>query len=233
MEILSCILIDDEPLAREGLSDYIQQIDFLNLKGAYPNAIQATQIVKTVDLLFLDIEMPNISGLDFLKILSDPPMVILTTAYPEYALESYQLDVLDYLLKPITFQRLLKAVQKAQDFKTRNKQDVAENYFFIKVENKYEKIVLDELLYVEGMQNYVVVHTTSGKFVTWLTLKSVEERLASERFMRVHRSFLVAKDKVEGMEGNELFVRGSRIPVSRGLKDLVLKEVIEKHLWKR
>ncbi|MEM6297761.1 MAG: LytTR family DNA-binding domain-containing protein [Bacteroidota bacterium] len=233
MEILSCILIDDEPLAREGLSGYIEQIEFLRLEGAYASAIQATQAVKTVDLLFLDIEMPNISGLEFLKTLSDPPMVILTTAYPEYALESYQLDVLDYLLKPITFQRLFKAVQKAQDFKARNKQEAGEDYFFIKVENKYEKIVLDELLYVEGMQNYVVVHTTAGKFITWLTLKSVEERLSSERFIRVHRSFLVAKDKVEGMEGNELFIRGSRIPVSRGLRDVVLKEVIEKYLWKR
>lgn len=232
MKPLNCLIIDDEPLAREGLAGYVNDINFLKLIGTAEDALSAD--LTEVDLLLLDIEMPKISGIDFLKSLQNPPMVILTTAYPSYALEGYQLDVLDYLLKPITFQRFLKAAQKAREFHALHaKSQPSEEYFFVKVEHKYEKIVLSEIQFVEGMQNYVTIHTTTGSHMTLLTLKSVEERLPPERFMRVHRSYVVAKDKVERMEGNELFIGEARVPVSRGLRDAVVSEIIEKRLWKK
>lgn len=232
MKPLNCLIIDDEPLAREGLAGYVNDINFLKLIGTAEDALSAD--LTEVDLLLLDIEMPKISGIEFLKSLKKPPMVILTTAYPSYALEGYQLDVLDYLLKPITFQRFLKAAQKAREFHALHaKSQPSEEYFFVKVEHKYEKIVLSEIQFVEGMQNYVTIHTTTGSHMTLLTLKSVEERLPPERFMRVHRSYVVAKDKVERMEGNELFIGEARVPVSRGLRDTVVSEIIEKRLWKK
>ncbi|MFT5917472.1 MAG: DNA-binding LytR/AlgR family response regulator [Flammeovirgaceae bacterium] len=242
---MRCLIIDDEPLAREGIANYAKEIDFLEVEGTCSNPLEASILMgkSEIDLLFLDIQMPKINGIDFLKSLKNPPMVIITTAYPSYALEGYQLDVIDYLLKPITFQRFFQAVNKAKtQFDLRKKsipvqtpqaETNSEEYFFVKCENKLEKVKISEILFIEGMQNYITIHTESGKYMTLLTLKSMEEKLDSNQFMRVHKSSLVAVKKIDGMEGNELLIASHRISISRTYKDNVMEKLINEKLWKK
>lgn len=240
--MINCLIVDDEPLAREGLSNYVHEIDFLHLVGMCENPIDASMVMgeQQVDLLFLDIQMPKINGIDFLKTLQNPPMVIITTAFPNYALESYQLDVLDYLLKPITFQRFFKAATKAKEYfsllqKSQETSGALEDqpYFFIKCESKFEKIWIEKILYIEGLQNYVHIHTQEGSFMTLLTLKNVVANLEGKPFLQVHKSFIVAIDQVDGMEGNELLIGNARIPIGRSYKNSVLEQIINRNLWKR
>ncbi|MGF1532714.1 MAG: LytR/AlgR family response regulator transcription factor [Bernardetiaceae bacterium] len=234
MAPIKCFIIDDEPLARQGLAQYVQEVDFLDLIGTAESPLALGQQMPQIELLFLDVEMPKLNGIDFLRSLKHPPMVILTTAYPQYALEGYQLDVLDYLLKPITFQRFFQAAQKAQNRHQQHTPPIQMmGDFFVKVGNKYEKVLLSELLYVEGMQNYVAIHTQADKHLTLLTLKAVEAYLPPDRFLRVHRSYIVAKDKVTAVEGNELLMGEARIPIGRHLRDTVVQEIVEKRLWKK
>lgn len=233
---MNCVIIDDEPLAREGLANYVREVDFLKLSGVCENPIELLPLIdrQVADLLFLDIQMPKINGIEFLKILQKPPMVIITTAYPSYALEGFQLNVLDYLLKPITFERFFKAAAKARDYHKLLTGDPAgqpENYFFIRCGSKYEKIFFDDILYVEGLQNYVTIHTLKGKYVTMLSLKSLEAKLAAGAFIRVHKSFIAAIDKIDGIEAAELFIGSSRIPISRSYREQVIEQVVSKRLW--
>ncbi len=238
---MNCVIIDDEPLAREGLANYVREVDFLQLVKTCENPIELTKILneQPVDLIFLDIQMPKMNGIDFLKIVQKPPLVIITTAYPSYALESFQLNVLDYLLKPVTFDRFFKAASKARDYHqlvTQNNaggakptQDV--DYFFIKCGSKYEKIQFEDILYIEGMQNYVTIYTTKGKYITLLYLKNLEENLDSSQFIRVHKSYIVSINKIEGIESNEIFIQNHRIPISRNYSEQVLKQVVKNKLW--
>ena len=234
--MMNCVIIDDEPLAREGLANYVREVDFLNLSGICENPLELLPLIdrQAADLIFLDIQMPKMNGIEFLKILQKPPMVIITTAYPSYALEGFQLNVLDYLLKPITFERFFKAATKARDYNKLLTGDPAkqnEDYFFIKCGSKYEKVFFEDILYVEGMQNYVTIYSTRGKYVTMLSLKSLEEKLAGNAFIRVHKSFIASINKIDGIEGNELFIHNSRIPISRNYRDQVLERVVSKRLW--
>jgi two-component system LytT family response regulator len=240
--MINCVIIDDEPLAREGLANYVREVNFLNLSGICENPLELLPLIdrQVVDLIFLDIQMPKMNGIDFLKILQKPPMVVITTAYPSYALEGFQLNVLDYLLKPITFERFFKAAAKAKDYyrlltKTVSGDQVntepEEDYFFIKCGSKYEKILFEDILYVEGMQNYVNIYTSKGKFVTMLSLKNLEEKLDQRSFIRVHKSFIVAINKIDGIEGNEIFLQTSRIPISRNYREQVIGRVVTKRLW--
>ncbi|MDO3626425.1 LytTR family DNA-binding domain-containing protein [Mucilaginibacter sp. BT774] len=234
--MINCVIIDDEPLAREGLANYVREVDFLNLGGIGENPLELLHLIdqQKVDLIFLDIQMPKMNGIEFLKIMQKPPMVVITTAYPSYALEGFQLNVLDYLLKPITFERFFKAVAKARDYHKLLNGDHAkqnEDYFFIKCGNKYEKIPFEDILYVEGMQNYVNIYTDKGKFVTMLSLKSLEENLDGRSFIRVHKSYIVAINKINGIEGNEIFIQSNRIPISRNYRQGVLEKVVSKRLW--
>ena len=242
--MLSCVIVDDEPLAREGLSNYVREVDFLQLTANCENPLELLKLLDhtPADLIFLDIQMPKMSGLDFLKIMQNPPMVVITTAFPSYALEGFQLDVLDYLLKPITFERFFKAARKAKDYhrllmkpdtENLNKVEKQEEYFFIKCGSKYEKIPLENILYVEGMQNYVNIYTLKGKYVTMLSLKNLEEKLAEQAFIRVHKSYIVAVSKIDGIEGNEIFIQTSKIPISRNYREKVIGQVITKRLWDR
>ncbi len=235
---MNCLVIDDEPLAREGLATYIKDIDFLNLIGTCESPIEAIPLMEKekIDLLFLDIQMPKINGLDFLKSLQQAPLVIITTAFPSFALEGFQLNVLDYLVKPITFQRFFKASNKAKnqfkllhpDLKASSK-----DHFFIKCDHKFEKIKLDELLFIESMQNYITLHTQKGKFTTLLSLKSVLEELPAQRFIQVHKSYVVAVDKIESLEGNQLRIDQHHIPVSRSSREKVMSKVVTGKLWKK
>lgn len=239
--MINCVIIDDEPLAREGLANYVREVDFLQLAGICENPLELVPMIdnNTVDLIFLDIQMPKMNGIEFLKIMQKPPMVIITTAYPSYALEGFQLNVLDYLLKPITFERFFKAASKARDYHRLISRPATEqsttlpddDYFFIKCGNKYEKIPFEDILYVEGMQNYVNIYTVKGKFMTILSLKNLEENLDQHAFIRVHKSYIVATGKIESIEGNEIFIRDHRIPISRNYRQHVIDQVVNKKLW--
>lgn len=241
---LKCVAIDDEPLARECIANYVREIDFLQLTGTGNNPIDLTRLLdeQKVDLIFLDIQMPVINGIEFLKMTPNPPMVIITTAYPSYALEGFQLDVLDYLVKPITFNRFFKAVSKAKDYhnllaKSTNtdftKEDSTADYFFIKCDYKYERIYFNDILYIEAMQNYVTIYTIKGKYMTLLYLKNVEQNLGKESFIRVHKSYIVSIPKIESIENNEIIIGSFRIPISRNYRDEVIERVVNKRLWKK
>jgi len=236
--LLNCIIVDDEPLAREGLANYVREVDFLQLAGSCEHPLELTALLEQApaDLIFLDIQMPKMSGTDFLRQLQNPPMVIITTAYPSYALEGFQLNVMDYLLKPITFERFFKAACKARDYhKLLQKPALAgaQDYFFIKCGSKYEKIFFDDILYVEGMQNYVSIYTDKSKYVTMLPLGSLADKLEESAFIRIHKSFIAAIAKIDGIEGNELFIGGNRIPVSRNFRQQVMERVLSKKLWEK
>lgn len=236
--MINCVIIDDEPLAREGLSSYVREVDFLRLSGTCSNPVELLTLLEqqSVDLLFLDIQMPKMSGIDFLKITQNPPLVVMTTAYPSFALEGFQLNVLDYLLKPITFDRFVRAAWKAKeqcDLRLRPTAPVAPAYVFIKCGSKYEKIYVDDILFIEGLQNYVTIFTTRRKYVTLLNLRDIETELAASSFVRVHKSFLVARSKVDAIEGNEIFIGSHRIPISRQQREEVLSRVLADNVWKK
>lgn len=235
---LNCLIIDDEPVARNGMEEYVREVDFLNLVAKCENPLKAASYLKEqrIDLLLLDIHMPKLSGIEFLKTLKDPPMAIFTTAYSEYALEGYSLDIIDYLMKPVSFDRFLRAVQKASDFFSLKHQirPVEQEYFFIKCDSKYERINFSELLFVESLQNYVVIHTAERKYITYLTLSAVEEQLPQQQFMKIHKSYLIALNKVKAIEGNEVVLHNNHhIPISRALKDEVMNRILGNNLLKR
>lgn len=235
--MINCAIIDDEPLARKGLKEYIADMDFLNLVGEYDTPLKAVEQIKAgqIQLLFLDIQMPRLSGLDFLKTMINPPLTIITTAYPEFALEGFELDVLDYLVKPIAFNRFVKAAMKAKEYlSARTTVSSAEDDFiFIKADNKLVKVYYDDILFVEATQNYVTIVTKTKKYITYLTFKSIEEALPAPRFLRVHKSFIVQLSKVESVDGSELVIDTHKIPVSRANKDEVLQKILNGKFLKR
>lgn len=239
--VINCIIIDDEPLSRKGLKEYIADIDFLNLLAEFDNALAAGEILRKsdgVELIFLDIQMPKITGLDFFKTLKNPPPVIFTTAYPQYALEGFEVNALDYLVKPISFNRFLIAAGKAKEFyELRQKNDLAgketSDYFFIKADNKLVKIFFDDILFVEALQNYVIIHTSTKNYISYLTFKSVEDYLPGERFIKVHKSFIISAAKLDCIDGNEMVIGMHRIPMSRSLKEEVTDKLLKGKFLKR
>jgi len=238
---ISCIIIDDEPLARKGLKEYITDIDFLHLAGEFDNPLKATELLSRgeVQLIFLDIQMPKITGIDFLKTLPNAPPVIFTTAYPQYALDGFELNALDYLVKPISFDRFVKAVLKAKEYyeiREKNKADTpasSAGYFFIKADNKLVKLFFDDILFAEALQNYVVIHTRDKKYITYLTFKSVEEYLPVDRFIKTHKSFIIAAEKTDSIEGNNIRIGTHDIPISRNLKEEVMERLLKGKFLKR
>lgn len=230
---LKCIITDDEPMARKGLQGYVEKLDFLELVGVCEDAIQLNNILKTqsVDLLFLDIEMPYMSGLDLLSSLVNPPKVIITSAYEQYAIKGYDLEVVDYLLKPISFERFLKAVNKVYDLiKSQQSLSSASDYFFVKVNQKFEKIFFKDILYIEGVENYVSIQTELGKVITHSTLKLILENIPENLFIQTHKSFIVNAEKVSIVEGNMLGIGKYKVPVSRTYKEEVLETILRNKL---
>lgn len=236
---LKCVIVDDEPLAGEGLAKYVEVIDFLELTAITQNPIELNKILdkERIDLIFLDIQMPYMTGLDFLRIKTNLPMVIITTAYPNYALEGFQFDVVDYLLKPITFNRFFKATNKAKELYALKNQrlettaPISEpDFLFIKCENRYEKILIEEILFIQALQNYVIIHTARSKYMTLLPLKTVEEYLNPTKFLRVHKSYLVAISKIESVDTTELTIQTHQIPISRNLREQVIEVVVKSKL---
>ena len=237
--IINCIIVDDEPLARKGLKEYVTDVDFLKLVGEFENPLKATKLISSgdVQLLFLDIQMPKITGLDFFRTLQNAPPVIFTTAYPQYALEGFEVNALDYLVKPISFDRFLKAAMKAREYyevrETNEKEKATTDYFFIKTDNKLVKILFEDVLFVEALQNYVTIHTLLKKYMTYLTFKSVEEYLPADKFLKVHKSYIVAASKVDSIEGNDIRIGQQHIPISRNQKDEVMEKLLKGKFLKR
>ena len=237
--MINCIIIDDEPLARKGLKEYINDVDFLNLVGEFDSPLKATGLLSSgeAQLLFLDIQMPKITGLEYFKTLKQAPPVIFTTAYPQYALDGFEVNALDYLVKPISFERFLKAVLKAKEyFEVREKNITAagaSDYFFIKADNKLVKIMFDDVLFAEALQNYVIIHTKEKKFITYLTFKSMEDYLPADKFIKVHKSYIISAQKVDGIEGNDILIGQHYIPISRNLKDEVMEKLLKGKFLKR
>ena len=249
---MKCLIVDDEPLAREGLARYVAEVEFLSLAGQAHDALEAARFLRDqpVDLLFLDIQMPRLSGLEFLRTLPagghPRPQVVLTTAYPDHALEGFQLDVVDYLLKPVTFARFFRAAQKAHVLWNLRRAAPAtdatpaaappsdgDDSFFIKVDQRYEQIHRREVALVEGRQNYLLLHTDRGNFLTLLTMKSAVVQLPPPAFLRVHKSFMVAVGRVEALEGNTLHVAGQKVPVGRQYRQQVVDELVNRRLWRK
>ena len=235
MNNITCIITDDGPFARKGLQGYIEKIGFLELKGVCEDALQLSDMLQRqpVDLLFLDIQMPHITGVEFIRALSKPPKVIFTTAYEHYALQGFELDVLDYLLKPISYERFLKAAWRARDyFALRGNPapavaSLANSYIFIKANGKLEKINFDEILFIEGMENYVAVYLPGRKLITHSTIKSLFEKLPHGQFIQTHKSFIVAINKVDTIEGNILHIQEYQVPVSKYLRETVLPQIVK------
>ena len=223
---INCIAIDDESPALEQMRDYIYKVPFLELKGLFDNAIEALEFLKQteIDLIFLDIEMEDITGIQFLKVLKRKPKVIFTTAYHQYAIQAFDLDVSDYLLKPIAFDRFLLAADKVFDsvcinnnsIPVKNQQDKSftRNYIFVKTEYRMQRIDYADILYIEGMSDYLAIYTSKGKVLTLVSFKKIEEQLQSSEFARVHKSYIVALSKIESIEKNRIKINNKYIPIS-------------------
>jgi DNA-binding LytR/AlgR family response regulator len=230
---LKCIIVDDEPLAREVLERFLLNIRELELVKTCSNALEAFEILNTehIDLMFLDISMPVISGIDFLRSLRKAPLVIISTAYPDFALQGYELDVVDYLVKPVSLERFMKAVNKAIDRSkaqapalTEVKQQRVE-YMFVKSDQKLIKINFADIDYIEGMKDYVKIFTREKMIVTLHTMKYFESNLPPNDFIRIHKSYIVNLNAIKTISGNELEVRQVRIPIGSSFKEGLMKKV--------
>src|SRR6266536_6230640 len=240
---LKCIIIDDEPIARKVLQEFIEEIDYLELTGQAENPLKAMSLLNNndIDIIFLDINMPKINGIDFLKNSKINANIIMTTAYAEYAVEAYGLDVLDYLVKPIAFDRFLKACNRAKEWKemktlkgiTGNQSNKSSDHFFIKCNNQIEKVFYTDLVYAEAMLNYVMLYTTSKKMMVYVTIKSLEEQLPADIFIKVHKSFIVNINKIKSIEGNILDIGNEKITISQSLREKVINEIVKDKMIKR
>jgi len=247
--ILKCIAVDDEPLALDIIEDYISKVPFLELIKRTENAIEALQLVQAggIDLVFLDIQMPDLTGIQFLKIASGKANYILTTAYSQYALESYDLNVSDYLLKPIAFDRFYKAVEKVRNQMQKEEiaapvvveavQSVAaipttpvQDFIFVKTEHKIQKIQLDDILYIEGLKDYISIFTKNERVITLQNMKKMEETLPKGEFIRVHKSYIISLDKIESIERSRISIKGKIIPIGDTYRDEFFKLIDGKNI---
>ena len=229
MHQIKCLIIDDEPLAQNIIENYLKNFPDIELIAKCENALSALAWIKKqkIDLIFLDISMPFISGIDFIKTLQNPPKIILTTAHKEFAVESYELNVLDYLLKPISFERFLKAINKlendvAQVIKPVIDDSESDVFIYVKSEKKNVKILLKEILFIESLKDYIKIHTVNKTIVTQVPISSIEQRLP-ESFLRIHRSFIIAKDKITAYTQHDFEIGKYQIPIGRNYKAAVAK----------
>lgn len=228
-----CLIVDDEPLARELIKGYVAKLENFEIVAECSDAMKAlnTLRAKPVDLMFMDIQMPQITGIEFLKTLKHPPKVIITTAYREYALDGFELDVVDYLLKPITFERFLKSVNK---FYQMNQDDVQvvsghtsdkgadESFIYVKENKKVIKIYLSEIKYIEGLSEYVQIYTDKRKVIVKTSLTQMEEKLPNEQFLRIHKSYIISVNKIEAFTANTIEIQNKELPIGRSYKNVVL-----------
>jgi DNA-binding LytR/AlgR family response regulator len=226
MSKTKCIIVEDEPLATKVLTDYISQVPFLELQGAFKDAILATDFLRnnSTDLIFLDIHLPKLKGMAFLKTLTNPPAVIITTAYHQYAVEGFNLNVTDYLLKPFEFERFLVAVNKvkaAQGEKLKTIESNEKDFIFLNVQKKKVKILFSEILYIESQKEYIKIVTTKREYISKMGTHEIESLLPVNLFKRIHRSFIVSISKIESYTAEMVEVNGVSIPIGRGYKDVI------------
>ncbi|WP_062058314.1 LytR/AlgR family response regulator transcription factor [Aquimarina longa] len=221
MKQLNCLIIDDEPIAREGIKEYCNEISFLNVVALCKNVLQANHYLENneIDIIFLDINMPILSGIDWLKDLKKSPSIIMTTAYKEYALQSFTYNVLDYLVKPISFKRFLQAVNKVNSYYGHNDE---KNILFLKSERQLKKVNIKDILFAEAMQNYIKVVTSKETIITHISLKSFKDQLPEDNFIQTHKSYIVSKYKVDRIVENQIIIDDYEIPISVRLKRKVL-----------
>ena len=230
MNHIKCLIIDDEPLAQNVIENYLKEFSFIEVVAKCDNALNALDWMKKqkIDLIFLDISMPFISGIDFIKTLKNPPAIILTTAYREYAVESYELNVLDYLLKPISFERFLKAINKldnqaAELVKPVHEEKENDVFIYVKSDKKNVRVLLKEILFIESVKDYIKIHLLTGiSIITQMQISAIEQRLP-ESFLRIHRSFIVSKDKITAYTQHDLEIGKHQIPIGRSYKMIVSK----------
>jgi DNA-binding LytR/AlgR family response regulator len=238
MSPIKCIIVDDEPLAIEIMESYVQKVDQLERKGSFRNAVTAFSFLQSnpVDLIFLDIQMPKLTGIDFLKTLKNPPKVIFTTAYRDYAIEGFELEVVDYLLKPIPFDRFLKAIGRViqqpvlAPIKNTPAHESIDQPLFFKVDKKMVKVNVNDILYIESIKDYVKVKTGEKEIVTQQKISYLEESLPKHIFLRVHRSFIVALNKIESYSATEIEIGKIQVPIGRNYKSEVLR-VLSKNVF--
>ena len=235
---LNCFIVDDEPLARKCIREYVQQTDYLAYAGEAGSAEEAANALQGIkpDIIFTDIQMPGISGLNFVREIGIESLFVFITAYPEYALEGYELNIIDYLLKPVSYERFLKSANKAKEYlelKYHSKENTKPDYFFIKCGSKFEKILFDDLLYAEALENYVKIYTRTRTYITYLTFKGLEEYLSPEKFIRVHKSYIVSLSKIENLDNELIKIAEYEIPLSRNYRADVMNKVIGNNLLKR
>jgi DNA-binding LytR/AlgR family response regulator len=230
--MIRCIAIDDEPLALDIIETYISKLPDLQLEGRFTNPLEALDVLNktTIDLLFLDIQMSELSGIQLLKALPNPPVVVFTTAYQKYALEGYELNVADYLLKPIPFERFLKAVNKVKDLlvlqKTTVEQAPTKDFIFVKADYQMVKVNLDDIIYIEGLKDYVKIHAGSKPIFAHQNMKSIESKLTKD-FLRIHKSYIISLKKIEAVQKNMVRIAGMEIPVGDSYKDQLFKIINE------
>ena len=228
-----CLIIDDEPLARDLIRNHIEKLENFEIVAECGDAMKALQELRDhkIDLMFMDIQMPQITGIEFLKILKNPPKVIITTAYREYALEGFELDVVDYLLKPITFERFLKSVNKYYQVIQEDVQNSApvteivpseEAFIYVKENKRVIKVYLHDILYIEGLSEYVQIYTDRKKIITKTSMTNLEERLPDDGFLRIHKSFIVSTSRIEAFTSSTIEVPGKALPIGRSYKNTVL-----------
>jgi DNA-binding LytR/AlgR family response regulator len=231
----TCLIVDDEQPARLLLEEFVKKIPNLALKGMCKNPLEAMEILQKeqIDIMFLDIQMPELTGVEFIKSLQNKPAVIFTTAYSEYAIEGYQLDVTDYLVKPFSFSRFVKAVNKAVEFIDLKKAALKggepvsahANYILLHADHKIYKVKIDDILYIEGLKEYVSYFTKEKRIIVLQSLKSIEDSLPKDRFIRIHRSYIVPIDRIKSLDGNQVQIGEKLIPIGRSYKDEVMRKV--------
>jgi len=241
--MINVLIVDDEPLALDIMETYVEQLPDLNLVKRCENAMEAREVLKSndIDIIFLDIQMPEITGIDFVKTLANPPLIVFSTAFPNFAVEGFELNAVDYLLKPVSFDRFKKAVQKCMekmDTKSTKSimepEEVQQEYIFVKADKKLIKVKYSDILYIEGLKDYVIIRTETGRVITLQTMKSLEDKMPMKNFMRVHRSYIVNVDKISAITGNmiELIERNEtkQIPVGKNYRDELSRVIDDKRL---
>lgn len=232
---MNCIIVDDEPLAREAIELLVKDIDYLTLAGTFNNASAAARYMEqnTVDLIFLDIQMPGITGIEFAKTISRSTLIVFTTAYSEYALDSYEVDAIDYLIKPVEPERFRKAADKALAYSSLLMQDEKENiepaaddYFFVKSDRKYFKVNFEDILFVEGLKDYVILQLEEQRIITRMNLKAMNELLPKSLFLRVNKSYIVNTARIEAFDNNDIFIKTHEIAIGSSYRDSFFEEFV-------
>lgn len=229
----TCIIIDDEHPARVLLKEYVSKVPYLSLSGVFKNAIEALEYLHEhhVDIILLDIQMPELTGIEFLKTVSHKPKTIFTTAYPNYALDGYELDIVDYLLKPIKFERFMQAINKAVDLiKLENNRLVLPEQMVlsVKADRKIHRVQVKDIKFIEGLKEYVRFHLTNEKLIALESLKNLEEQLPSEMFVRIHKSFIINKEKVKAISGNQIQIDDQYIPIGKSFRESITDKIFSK-----